>query len=84
MIAVLNRFTLRFAKAFAVLALFAAPVFLLGVGYMFKLMYEASPWWVTASVFASWLIVLLGLASHLDTLERREQPKGPGRQGAPD
>ena len=84
MIAALNRFTLRFAKTFAVLALIAAPVFLLGVGYMFKLMYEAAPWWVTGSVFASWLIVLLGLASHLDTLERKGSQKAPDRQGGPD
>lgn len=75
MIAALNRFTLRFQKTFISLLLLSVPVFLLGLGYMLKLTIEHSPWWVTAGIVVSWLTVLLGLASLLDDLERREPQK---------
>jgi Kef-type K+ transport system membrane component KefB len=57
--------------------LLSVPVFFLGLGYMLKLTIEHSPWWVTAGIVVSWLIVLLGLASLLDDLEQREPQKRP-------
>lgn len=77
MIAALNRFTLRFQKTFISLLLLSVPVFFLGLGYMLKLTIEHSPWWVTAGIVVSWLIVLLGLASLLDDLEQRDPQKRP-------
>ena len=69
MLRLIDRIAARCRWPFIILAIAALPVFLLGVGYMFKLLFFAAPWWVTVVVTVAWLIVLLGLASLLDQLE---------------
>lgn len=72
MLKLIDRTAKRLQWPFIVLAIASLPVFLFGVGYMFKLLFFAAPWWATLAVSVSWFTVLLGLASLLDQLELRK------------
>lgn len=72
MLKLIDRTAKRLQWPFIVLAIASLPVFLFGVGYMFKLLFFTAPWWATLAVSVSWFIVLLGLASLLDQLELRK------------
>ena len=83
MLRLIDRIAYRYRLPFIILAIAALPTFLLGVGYMFKLMFVNAPLWVTLAVSLAWFIVLLGLASLLDQLEWQRSWRELSRQSEP-
>lgn len=67
------RTLIRFGLLYVAIPLIyvAAGVCLLSVGWAAKSMVLTAPWWVSAGVIASWVVIILGLASLYDSLPKQ-------------
>lgn len=73
----LDRIARTLRPVFITLAYMTAPVSLIGYGKMLLMAFEAWPWWVSAAVVISQVIVALGLSSRLDARQEERQSRQP-------